>query len=120
MKLDYTTCNTCKKRAGACTECSSNPLEHKGEKSMSVLDKRVDEAFGESEKPEIKDERPVQIVYTIGKDGQLIETEQSKRDQLAYEKEKKEEIVEAADDLSLDGQIQEALGKREYDETKYL
>ncbi len=85
-----------------------------------MLDKQIKVAFGESKKPEIKDEGGFELVYRIGADGKLEQTKQSKLDEESYEKEKKEKVVEKADDLDLDGRIEEALGKRGYNDTKYL
>ena len=79
---------------------------------MNDIDKMMAEAFGPYQRPQSAEETGYGHVYQII-NGKLVQTEQSKRDQKAYEDSQRREqpIEESWDGLSLDEKFKAAFAK---------
>lgn len=124
MKMNFKKCDSCKKtEAGSCTNCNDNPLKS-GESGMNEIDRMVKLAFGAREKREEDEPLSFGTVHRFTETG-IQQTEHSILDEEAYneavkiERERnkpKKNLTEA----EIDEEIQEALGKTENDQGKYL
>ena len=109
MTVSLKVCDSCKKAAGACSDCSSNPLEdRKGEETVKNTDRMFDEAFGRPEN-EILDDK----VYWEHEN--VLEAERKKGSRPLTESEKQlfDEVCGIEKDTinhSLDAQIEAAFG----------
>ncbi len=71
---------------------------------MSVLDKRVNQAFGSYERPKTKEEASFEAVYQV-KNGELKQTEHSKLDEKIFWQQQREEETLEESSLSDDEKI---------------
>lgn len=96
----------CEGCGGECSSCYIKKDKGEVKMSVSLLDKRIDEAFGPYQRPESEENLGFAMIHQIDKNGELKQTPHSQLDETIYwEEQRKEERLEESGNLSDDEKI---------------